>query len=130
MTKVFPTFGYVIQDKFDLDFSDTGNLVYITAIDTKMDENHNSVVMVYKTGLPAVSAFFDVFHLNLRNDDLMIDATGSFGDYVTCAYHNKIFMFRQYEIPILVFQDVFGDYKFNLTFTNEPHGRYYYLTRS
>jgi hypothetical protein len=39
-------------------------------------------------------------------------------------------MFRQYEIPILVFEDVFGDFNFNLTFTNDPHDRYYYLTRS
>ena len=36
MTKVYPTFGYKIQDKFQLDFSDTGNLVYITGIDTKL----------------------------------------------------------------------------------------------
>ena len=105
-------------------------MVYITAIDTKMDEQHNSVVMVYRTGYPAVSAFYDVYHLNLRNDDLFIDATGSFGDYITCAYHNKLFMFRQYEVPILVFVDVFGDFKFNLTYTNDPHERYYYLTRS
>ena len=51
---------------------------------------------MYRTGYPAVSCFYDVFHLNLRYDDVMIDATGSFGDYVTVAYTNKIMMFRQY----------------------------------
>ena len=130
MTKVYPTFGYEIQDKFQIDYSDSGNLVYITAIDKNMDEKHNSVVMVFRTGYPAASAFYDVFHLNLRNDDLLIDATGSFGDYVTCAYHNKLFMFRQYEVPILVFEDVFGDFRFNISYTNDPHDRYFYLTQS
>ena len=85
---------------------------------------------MYRSDLNAVSSFYDVFHLGIARDDLMIDATGSFGDYITCAYHNKLFMFRQYEIPILVFEDVFGDYAFNITFTNDPQGRYYYLTRS
>ncbi len=39
-------------------------------------------------------------------------------------------MFRQYEIPILVFKDVFGDFTFNLTYTNDPNNRYYYSARS
>ena len=130
LTKVFPTYGYEIQDHFDLDFSDQGNLVYITAIDKRLDPDHSSVVMVYRTGYPSVSSFYDVFHLNLKLDDVKIDATGSFGDYVTVAYMNKLFMFRQYEVPILVFEDVFGDYKFNITFTNDPHDRYRYLTMS
>lgn len=130
MTKIWPVYNYTIPDNFDLDFSDTGNLVYITAFDKNLDKDHNTVILVYRTDLTAVSAFYDVFHLGIARDDLMIDATGSFGDYITCAYHNKLFMFRQYEIPILVFEDVFGDYQFNVTFTNDPQNRYYYLTRS
>lgn len=86
--------------------------------------------MVYRTGYPAVSSFYDVFHLNAKYDDLIIDATGNFGDYVTVAFGSKLMMFRQYEIPILVFEDVFGDFNFNLTFTNDPQQRYYYLSRS
>ena len=121
LTKVYPTYNYEIQDKFELDFSDTGNLVYITAIDKNIDESHNTVIMVYRSGYPSVSSFYDVFHLNVRHDEVLIDATGSFGDYVTVAWGNKITMFRQYEIPILVFEDVFGDFNFNLTFTNDPH---------
>jgi hypothetical protein len=129
-TRSYPTYGYEIQDRFDLDFSDSGNLIYITAIDKKLPVGQNSVIMVYRTGYPAVASFYDVFHLNAKYDDLIIDATGNFGDYVTVAYGSILMMFRQYEIPILVFEDVFGDFNFNLTFTNDPLSRYYYLTRS
>lgn len=30
----------------------------------------------------------------------------------------------------MVFDDVFGDYKFNVTFTNDPEAGYYYLSQS
>ena len=39
-------------------------------------------------------------------------------------------MFRQYEIPILVFKDVFGNFTFNLTYTNDPNNRFYYSAQS
>lgn len=96
ITKVYPTYNYTIPDDFDLDFSDSGNLVYITAYDNNLDKDHNTVILVYKSGFNSVSAFYDVFHLGLARYDLKIDATGSFGDYITCSYHNKLFMFRQY----------------------------------
>lgn len=130
MTKVFPTFGYVIPDKFDLDFSDTGNLIYIQAIDPKLPESQNTIIMVYRSGYPAVSSLYDVFHLNQKYDDILIDATGSFGDYVAVAFGSILTMFRQYEIPILVFEDSFTDYAFNLTYTNDPHERFYYMQKS
>lgn len=63
LTKSFPTYSYVIPDKFDLDFSDTGNLVYITAKDPKMPASKSAVILVYRTGYPAVSSFYDVFNL-------------------------------------------------------------------
>lgn len=63
MTKVFPTFGYVIPDNFDLDFSDTGNLIYIQAIDPKLPADQNTVILVYRTGQPAVASLYDVFFL-------------------------------------------------------------------
>jgi hypothetical protein len=96
MTKVFPTFGYVIPDKFDLDFSDTGNLIYIQAIDPKLPNDTNSIIMVYRVGYPAVSTLYDVFHLYQKYDDILIDATGSFGDYVAVAFGSILMMFRQY----------------------------------
>lgn len=66
LTKVMPTFGYTIPDKFDLDFSDLGNLIYIQGIDPKLPASQNTVILVYRTGLPAVASFYDVFHLNQR----------------------------------------------------------------
>lgn len=68
----YPTYGYVIPDNFQVDFSDQGNLVYITGIDKALPEGQNSVIMVYRSGLPAVSSFYDVFHLNARYDDLIM----------------------------------------------------------
>jgi len=64
LTKVFPTYNYVIPDAFDLDFSDQGNLIYISATDPKLPETQNTIIMVYRTGYPAVSSLYDVFHLN------------------------------------------------------------------
>lgn len=56
----------------------------------------NSVILVYRTGLPAVSSLYDVFHINGRYDDMLIDATGSFGDYVAVGLGSVLMMFRQY----------------------------------
>lgn len=96
ITKEFPTFNYTIPDKFDLDFSDTGNLIYITGVDPKLPANQNTIILVYKTGLPEVASLYDVFHLNQKYDDVLIDATGSFGDYVAVAYGSILTIFRQY----------------------------------
>ena len=127
-TKIFPTFKYTIPDTFDLDFSDNGNLVYITAVDPDMSNQTNSVILVYRTGYPAVSSLYDVFHLNLRYDELHIDATGNFGDYIAVAWGSVLSMFRQYEDPIVVIEDSFDDYKFNVTYTNEPQHSYKYFS--
>jgi hypothetical protein len=61
---------------------------------------------------------------------MLIDATGNFADYVSVAMGSMLHMYRQYEIPILVFEDTFFDFKFNLTFTNDPKNRYHYLSTS
>lgn len=131
MTRTYPTYNYTIPDKFDLDFSDSGNLVYITARDKNIaDEKRDAVILVYRTQYPAAAAFYDVFHLNMPYQDLIIDATGSFGDYVTVADESNLTMFRQYEDPVLVFGDVFGDFKFQLTYTNHPENSTYLVLNS
>jgi hypothetical protein len=38
-------------------------------------------------------------------------------------------MFRQYEIPILVLEDSFLDFTFNISYTNDPLNRYQYPQR-
>lgn len=96
ITKNFPTFRYTIPDKFDLDFSDQGNLIYITAIDPHLPQSQNMIILVYKTGLPSVASLYDVFHFNLPYEDVLIDATGVFGDYVAVTYGSVLAMFRQY----------------------------------
>ena len=88
------------------------------------------IILVYKTGLPSCSSLYDVFHFNLPYDDVLIDATGVFGDYVAVTYGSVLAMFRQYEIPLLVFEDSFLDYSFNLSYTNGPQHRYEYLQKS
>jgi len=120
LNKVYPTYHYTIPDKFDLDFSDAGNLVYITAIDKNLPSGYDSVILVYRTGYPSVAAFYDVFNINAKYDDMLIDATGAFGDYVSVALGSMLLMFRQYEFPVLVFEDSFGSYEFNVTYTNDP----------
>jgi len=39
-------------------------MIYITAEDKNMPHNSNSVILVYRAGLPSVAAFYDVFHIN------------------------------------------------------------------
>jgi len=39
-------------------------------------------------------------------------------------------MYRQYEIPILVFKDVFGNFTFNVTYSNDPQSRFYFSNPS
>lgn len=85
--------------------------------------------MVYRTGYPAVSSFYDVFQLNSNFQDVLIDATGNFGDYIAVTNGTDLIMFRQYEIPIVVIQDTFSDYSFDLTYTNDPTGKNYSLAK-
>lgn len=113
-------YHYTIPDNFDLDFSDEGNLIYITAVDNNMPKDLNSVILVYRTGFPAVASFYDVFNIYMRFDDMLVDATGVFGDYVTVALGSMLMMFRQYEFPVLVFENSFNGFDFNISYTNDP----------
>lgn len=120
LQRVYPIYNYVIPDSFDLDFSDAGNLIYITAEDTKLSNDTNSVILIYHAGIPSVSAFYDVFHLNMKYTNLLIDATGNFEDYISIARGTILTMFRQYEIPVIVFEDNTDNFDFNITYTNDP----------
>ena len=68
MSKTYPLYNSTIPDKFDCDFSDKGDMLYITAVDKNLPETHNAVILVYKSTGPAVSAFYDVFHINGKYD--------------------------------------------------------------
>ena len=93
---MFPVYNYTIPDKFDVDFSDSGDLLYITAIDPSLPEGINSVILVYRAGFPSVASFYDVFHINGKYDDMLIDATGNFADYISVVMGSILMMFRQY----------------------------------
>jgi hypothetical protein len=102
MTKAYPLYNYTIPDKFDCDFSDKGDLLYIAAIDKNLPADKNTVILVYRSGTPAVSAFYDVFHIEGKYDDLLLDVTGNFADYVSVTMGSILMMFRQYQVPVLV----------------------------
>lgn len=79
----------------------------------------NSVILVYHAGLPATAAFYDVFHINGKYEDMQIDATGNFGDYVSVTLGSMLLMFRQYAEPILVFDDSYSNFEFNISYSND-----------
>lgn len=61
---------------------------------------------------------------------MLIDVTGTWADYVSVAVGSRLMMFRQYAIPLLVFEDNWNDFQFNITYTNDDQARYFYLARS
>lgn len=130
MTKGYPLYNYIILDKFDCDFSDKGDLLYITAIDKNLPVDKNTVVLVYRSASPAVSAFYDVFHIEGKYDDMLIDVTGDFADYVSVTMGSILMIFRQYQVPVLIFEDNFDDYEFNITYTNDVDGIHHYISKS
>lgn len=115
LARNYPLYYYTIPETFDLDFSDAGGLIYITAIDTTTKK---SVLLVYHAGRPTVASFYDVFNLDGAYEDIKVDATGNWADYVLYSTGTHYDMFRQYATPVLVFQDTFSDFYFNLTYTN------------
>ena len=104
--------------------------MYITAIDKNLPADKNTVILVYRSAGSAVSAFYDVFHIEGKYDDMLIDVTGKFADYVSVTMGSILMMFRQYQVPVLVFEDNWNDFDFNITYSNDPEGTYHYLSKS
>lgn len=105
-------------------------MLYITATDKNLPEDKNTVILVYRSAGPAVSSLYDVFHIEGKYDDMLIDVTGTFADYVSVTMGSILMMFRQYGTPILIFEDNWNDFDFNITFTNDETGSHHYLKRS
>jgi hypothetical protein len=61
---------------------------------------------------------------------MLIDVTGNFADYVTVAMGSILMMFRQYGVPVLIFEDNWSDFEFNITYTNDETGIHHYLRKS
>jgi hypothetical protein len=51
---------------------------------------------------------------------MLIDVTGDFSDYVSVVMGSRLMIFRQYQVPLLVFSDTADDFEFNVTYTNDP----------
>lgn len=128
MTKQFPVYNYTILDSFDLDAADNSDMVYITGIDKSLPAEKNTVIMVYRTNTPAVAAFYDIWHVEGKYDEMLLDVTGVNGDYVTVAMGSILMTFRQYGVPVLIFEDNWNDFGFNVTYTNDPEHRYNYTS--
>lgn len=62
-SKTYPVYNYTIPEKFDCDFSDEGDLLYVTAVDKNLPAGRNTVILVYKSAVPAVASLYDVFHI-------------------------------------------------------------------
>lgn len=94
-------------------------MLYITAVDKKLPPGKNTVILVYKSAVPAVASLYDVFHIEGTYEDMLIDVTGTFADYVSVTMGSILMMFRQYSTPLLVFEDNWNDFEFNITYTND-----------
>lgn len=117
-TRTYPLYHYTIPEKFDLDFSDASDLIYITAQDKKTNEGK---ILVYRAGYPTVMTFYDVFDMNAPYADTLIDATGYFADFLVLASGSKLQVFRQFVIPLLIIYDTFTDFTFNITYRNDQN---------
>ena len=71
-----------------------------------------------------------MFYINGKYEDILVDVTGTFADYVLFSTNNQLTLFRQYEIPILVFEDTFFDFSFNVTYTNAHNTDHNVLSNS
>ena len=117
-------FHYELEDPIKMTVSENGTLVYLIGFDTKLEKN---VILMFKAGVPAVQSFYRTFLMGLKESDSLISVIGHRGDYVTVTRRNSIFMFRMYESPMIMFENVTSEHKFNVTFTNDPEGRYSYI---
>ena len=73
--------------------SENGTLVYLTAVDTRLKV---STVLMFKTGVPAVSSLFHVYNFNSMLYGLTLNVCGRQGDYVTVTDGAELTMFREY----------------------------------
>jgi hypothetical protein len=42
--------------------------------------------LVYRAGYPTVGSFYDVFPMNANYEDVIVEVTGTFADYVSIVH--------------------------------------------
>lgn len=102
--KYLPVYGYAIQATSDLGFSSIENTFYLSAYEL---ETNKSVILAYKTGLPAASALFDVIHLDklYSRPELEIEVSGFKVDFLHIRAGDEFFVYRMFESPRMVIQN-------------------------
>ena len=66
---------------------------------------------MYRAGLPAVGTLYDIINLYTYKP-VLLDASGSFIDYVTVLSAGELRIFRQYELPMAHIYNVDKNYEF------------------
>jgi hypothetical protein len=112
-TKNYPLYEFVLPAQFDLDISDQGDTIYFTIEDPTGLKD----VFVYRAGYPNVGSLYDVIPLGSYRD-MLVDVTGSIIDFVTVVSGNVIRIFKQYELPIVVVENILNDYSFEIEYYN------------
>jgi len=112
-TKNYPLYEFVLPAQFDLDISDQGDTIYFTTEDTTGLKD----VFVYRAGYPNVGSLYDVIPLGSYRD-MLVDVTGSIIDFVTVVSGSVIRIFKQYELPVVVVENIFNDYSFEIEYYN------------
>ena len=112
-TKNYPLYEFVLPAKFDLDISDQGDALYFTT------EGPTGLkdVFVYRAGYPNVGSLYDVIPLGSYRD-MLVDVTGSIIDFVTVVSGSMIRVFKQYELPVVVVENILEDYSFDIKYYN------------
>lgn len=94
--KSYCLYHYQLQEDFDLEFSDVGDLFYVNALDTR---SNRTSVLIYRTASYAVAALYDVINLPglLSHRNLEIEVSGFGIDYVSIIASGEFYLYRLYE---------------------------------
>lgn len=115
--KQLPLYNYVIPADFDLEFSDFGDLFYINTVD---QDANKTTVLIFRTGYFAVSSLYDVINIPglYSHKNLEIEVSGYFVDFVSIIASGAFYLYRQFEIPMMIMESDVIDFQFYLHFMN------------
>lgn len=82
-------YGYKLPKNYDTDVSEYGNSMFISTV----NEGGDYQIFVYRGGYPAVASLYDVVDL-YTYEPILVDASGSFIDYITVYSGQELRIFR------------------------------------
>ena len=74
-------------------------------------------MLVYRSGLPAIGSLYNQIDL-VTFQNVLIDASGTFVDYVSVVSGKQLRIYRQYERPEVEIVNPDVDYQFYLEYQN------------